>query len=115
MTSTKKVSPKAPTISETLPERGYHALYRTGQVNHCPGCGGTQWYVGRAGAECAYERCGLPLDFAERPTNGVGMIHTQNLHIPEKRDSVIGNGVIFRQDFHRPTRRMMQDDNYVNA
>lgn len=33
--------------------RGYHVVYRQGQVNHCPGCGGTGWHVGRTMVECA--------------------------------------------------------------
>ncbi len=36
--------------------RGYHAVYRENQVNHCPGCGRTHWYLGRLLAECAF--CG---------------------------------------------------------
>jgi hypothetical protein len=27
--------------------RGYHAVYRAGEVNHCPGCGRTHWMIGR--------------------------------------------------------------------
>jgi hypothetical protein len=27
--------------------RGYHAVYRENEVNHCPGCGRTQWIIGR--------------------------------------------------------------------
>ncbi len=36
--------------------RGYHAVYRENEVNHCPGCGRTHWYLGRMLAECAF--CG---------------------------------------------------------
>ena len=42
-------------------ERGYHAVYREHQVNHCPGCGCTQWLVGRVSAECAFCATALPL------------------------------------------------------
>ena len=28
--------------------RGYHAVYREHEVNHCPGCGRTHWIIGRA-------------------------------------------------------------------
>ena len=31
--------------------RGYHAVYRENEVNHCPGCGRTHWYLGRMLAE----------------------------------------------------------------
>ena len=41
-------------------ERGLHAVYRSGEINHCPGCGRSQWIIGRTTAECAY--CSSPLD-----------------------------------------------------
>ena len=41
--------------------RGYHAVYRENQVNHCPGCGRTHWYVGRTLAECGFCATALPL------------------------------------------------------
>ena len=34
--------------------RGYGAIYHEGQVNHCPGCGMTHWYIGLSTAECAF-------------------------------------------------------------
>jgi hypothetical protein len=34
--------------------RGYHAVYRESEVNHCPGCGRTHWIIGRMLAECAF-------------------------------------------------------------
>lgn len=46
--------------------RGYHAVYRENEVNHCPGCGRTQWYLGRALAECAFCSTALPLQEACR-------------------------------------------------
>jgi hypothetical protein len=42
--------------------RGFHAVYRDGETNHCPGCGRTQWYVGRQLAECAFCATALPLE-----------------------------------------------------
>ncbi|HET7576986.1 MAG TPA: hypothetical protein VFK19_10555 [Sphingomicrobium sp.] len=42
-------------------ERGYHAVYREHEINHCPGCGRTQWIVGRVSAECAFCSAALPL------------------------------------------------------
>ena len=55
-----------PTLSELKMRhdpkgRGYHAVYRTEEVNHCPGCGRVQWIVGRFSAECAYCSTALPL------------------------------------------------------
>ena len=41
--------------------RGYHAVYREGEVNHCPGCGHTHWISGRVSAECAFCSTALPL------------------------------------------------------
>jgi hypothetical protein len=41
--------------------RGYHAVYREGEVNHCPGCGRTHWIIGRVSAECAFCSTALPL------------------------------------------------------
>ena len=42
-------------------QRGYHAVYRENQVNHCPGCGRTHWLLGRILAECAFCSTALPL------------------------------------------------------
>lgn len=41
--------------------RGYHAVYRENEVNHCPGCGRTHWLIGRVSAECAFCSTALPL------------------------------------------------------
>ena len=41
--------------------RGYHAVYREQQINHCPGCGRTHWIIGRTSAECAFCATALPL------------------------------------------------------
>lgn len=37
------------------------ARYRLGETNHCPGCGRSQWLVGRISAECAFCSTALPL------------------------------------------------------
>jgi hypothetical protein len=42
--------------------RGYHVVYREHEVNHCPGCSRTHWYVGRTMAECAFCSTALPLE-----------------------------------------------------
>lgn len=44
-----------------LATRGYHPVYRENEVNHCPGCGRTHWYLGRVLAECAFCATALPL------------------------------------------------------
>lgn len=47
--------------SETARSFGYAPLYYPDQVNHCPGCSGTSWYLGRFSAECAKCHTALPL------------------------------------------------------
>ena len=42
-------------------QRGYHVAYRPNEVNHCPGCGRTHWYIGRSSAECGFCATALPL------------------------------------------------------
>ena len=46
--------------------RGYHAVYRENEINHCPGCGRTHWYVGRSLAECGFCATALPLSESDR-------------------------------------------------
>jgi hypothetical protein len=59
--------------------RGFHAIYRLGEVNHCPGCGRTHWYVGRLSAECGF--CGTALALAETGMTGTGLF--QRPHFDE--------------------------------
>jgi hypothetical protein len=51
--------------------RGYCPVYRDNQVNHCPGCGRTHWYVGRLSAECGF--CATALPLAEGAARGGGL------------------------------------------
>jgi hypothetical protein len=46
-----------------LAERGHHIVYRLNASNHCPGCGRSQWYIGRISAECGF--CGTAVPLAE--------------------------------------------------
>jgi hypothetical protein len=48
--------------------RGYSVAYRAGQINFCPGCGRTHWYVGRVSAECGF--CATALPLVEATTRG---------------------------------------------
>ena len=58
--------------------RGFHAVYRSGEVNHCPGCGRTHWYVGRLVAECGF--CATALPLVDAGTTGTGLFrHPQRL------------------------------------
>lgn len=41
--------------------RGYAAVYRENELNHCPGCGRTHWHIGRTTAECGFCATALPL------------------------------------------------------
>ena len=63
--------------------RGYHAVYRAHETNHCPGCGRSHWWIGRISAECVFCGTALPLADAHistgsglhvRCTGGVGPI-----------------------------------------
>lgn len=42
--------------------RGLGPTYHTQQSNYCPGCGRSNWYIGRQYAECAFCSTALPLD-----------------------------------------------------
>ena len=46
-----------------LAKRGHHIVYRANESNHCPGCGRSQWYIGRMSAECGF--CGTAVPLAE--------------------------------------------------
>ncbi|HEY1143819.1 MAG TPA: hypothetical protein VGE68_07265 [Sphingomicrobium sp.] len=61
--------------------RGYHAVYRENEVNHCPGCGRTHWFLGRMLAECAFCGTALPLQEAYRQSaTVVGWKSRQSYH-----------------------------------
>ena len=48
--------------------RGFMPLYHADHVNHCPGCSGTNWIIGRFSAECAHCESAIPLaDVAAQP------------------------------------------------
>jgi hypothetical protein len=52
-----------PSFAASLAQRGHHIVYRTNAENHCPGCGRSQWYIGRISAECGF--CGTAVPLAE--------------------------------------------------
>lgn len=54
--------------------RGYHIAYRENEVNHCPGCGRSHWYIGRLSAECGF--CGTALPLLEGLSTGSGLFRT---------------------------------------
>lgn len=43
---------------------GYRASYRANEINHCPGCGRTHWFIGSLSAECAFCATAIPLQGA---------------------------------------------------
>lgn len=53
----------APSFAAGLAKRGHHIVYRANEPNHCPGCGRSQWYIGRVSAECSF--CGTAVPLAE--------------------------------------------------
>jgi len=57
--------------------RGFLMLYHPGEVNRCPGCGRTHWFVGRLSAECGF--CGTAVALADTGMTGTG------LHRPHSR------------------------------
>ena len=52
--------------------RGFLPIYRAGEVNHCPGCGRTHWYVGRLSAECGF--CATAIALADTGITGTGLL-----------------------------------------
>jgi hypothetical protein len=53
----------ASSFAAGLAKRGHHIVYRVNEANHCPGCGRSQWYIGRVSAECGF--CGSAVPLAE--------------------------------------------------
>jgi hypothetical protein len=52
-----------PSFAAGLAKRGHHIVYRAHESNHCPGCGRSNWYIGRLSAECGF--CGTAVPLAE--------------------------------------------------
>lgn len=81
-----KKSTKSTTVGitdQTRNNQGYSPMYRTGEVNYCPGCHNNQWIVGRFSAQC--NRCDTALPFKDGATVGNGfnrMIHMTNTVSP---------------------------------
>ena len=50
-------------FAASLAKRGHHIVYRANSLNHCPGCGRSQWFIGRVSAECGF--CGTAVPLAE--------------------------------------------------
>lgn len=62
-----------PSFAANLAQRGHHIVYRANSHNHCPGCGRSQWFIGRISAECGFCGTAVPLaeaKLADHGTNG---------------------------------------------
>lgn len=61
--------------------RGYHVVYRDNEVNRCPGCGRSHWYVGRLSAECCF--CGTALARTDALSTGAGLFRNRGRGSPD--------------------------------
>ena len=59
--------------------RGFNIVYRGNQVNHCPGCGRSHWYVGRLLAECGFCGTAIPLGEVSMQSGAGG--HSRNRRV----------------------------------
>ena len=50
-----------------LAHRGYQVAYHPGETNRCPGCGHSNWLIGRVTAQCGF--CGTALALALNASN----------------------------------------------
>lgn len=62
---------------------GRQQTYWSGNVNHCPGCGRTSWFIGRFSAECSFCRTALAL--AHSGMLGVGTFQRNHHGPPDSR------------------------------
>ncbi|WOK38021.1 hypothetical protein [Sphingomonas sp. C3-2] len=46
---------------------GYRIMYHRAEPNRCPGCGNSNWHIGRISAQCAFCDLSLPLAEAAAP------------------------------------------------
>lgn len=75
-------------VAAMLPNRGHHIVYRANTSNHCPGCGHSNWYVGRINAECGFCETAVPLAEAQihNPTPRTSLAKP-NLHADQRQFS----------------------------
>ncbi len=69
-----------------LSARGYQVLFFADEINRCPGCGHSQWHVGRITAECGV--CATALPLAETQSAGLDPIghRAVALHVVKRVD-----------------------------
>ena len=58
-------------LAAMLGKGGYVLVYRRQRDNACPGCGRSNWIVGRSTAECAFCHTALPLAEPVEPENSI--------------------------------------------
>ncbi len=51
-----------PMHGDQFRHHGYLPLYHSGEINRCPGCLRSHWFIGRSTAECAFCGTALPLE-----------------------------------------------------
>jgi hypothetical protein len=71
-------------FAAALAKRGHHIVYRANEANHCPGCGRSQWYVGRASAECGF--CGTAVPLARTVGNEAGLAPARPQNVSPSAD-----------------------------
>ena len=69
-------------FSQDLLRRGYMVTYRPEEVNYCPGCGRSHWYVGRLTAECGF--CGTAIPLSDSMVQSVAGGHSRNRRLIEQ-------------------------------
>ena len=76
-TNDRRVAPNA----HSAAKRGYTMAYREEEVNHCPSCSRSHWYIGRLLAECGFCGTAIPLKVAHIQAAG-GHTRNRKLYIP---------------------------------
>lgn len=61
-------------------QTGYRVAYHPHETNHCPGCGNSQWIVGRMTAECAF--CATALPFVVGASTGISALRRPPFVVP---------------------------------
>jgi hypothetical protein len=75
-----------PSFAASLAQRGHHIVYRTNAENHCPGCGRSQWYIGRISAECGFCGTAVPLAEARHDDTSPGTATSRSRFAASKAD-----------------------------
>jgi hypothetical protein len=75
-------------------QRGNHVLYRHGMSNNCPGCGRSQWIIGRRTAECCF--CATAIELEEPAPSSTPHIMQRGrpgtIHTPNPYSGIIRHG-----------------------